>query len=428
MKSLLNCNDSSMLLILKFGGTSVANISRLRRAARRVRDALSRGAQVVAVISAMGRQTDTLLEMAHETSSSPPPRELDAIAATGEQVSSAMLATALCAMNIPARSLSGAQAGIQTDSTHGAARITEIDTTQLRNVLDSGIVPVVAGFQGVDKKGHITTFGRGGSDTTATALGVALQADECLIYTDVSGVYTADPRVCPKARKLDSLHYEEMLEMAALGAQVLHPRAVECAGRGRLALSVLSSFEDAGCGTKIRYSEEKNMEHAEITSVVYNSEEAKITLFGVPDQPGIAAKLFTAIAKLGVDVDMIVQNIGADEHTDMSFTIHRSQIGKTVPACKLLSKKLGARGVDLDEKIAKLSVVGTSLRGHAGVAAKMFSALAKGNINIQMISTSEIKLSVIIDESKVQKAVRLLHEVFGLDAVEDAQAVAAAVA
>ena len=372
--------------------------------------------KVVAVVSAMGKQTDRLLELAKRVSAAPPPREIDVIASTGELVSSALLAAALEARGIRAVSQSGGQAGISTDANHTAAAISAIDPAHLRKLLDAGITPVVAGYQGLSPDGDVATLGRGGSDTTAAALAAALQADECQIYTDVPGVFTTDPNACAQARMLEHIHFEEMLELASLGARILHPRSVYFAGKAKIVLRVLSSFAENPRGTRILYSMEPNMEKAPVTGIALNTEEAKITIRRLPDQPGVAAKLFGKIAEQGVNVDIIVQNIGDDKATDVSFTVNRNQTEKAAAAARSIAEQLGAGTVETDARVAKVSAVGVGMRASSGTAAKFFATLAQAGINVQMISTSEIRISVIIDENQANDAVSALHRAFGLDA------------
>lgn len=410
---------------MKYGGSSVATVDLLRQAAQQVASARAEHAQVVAVVSAMGDQTNQLYDLVYSASVRPARRELDVITSTGELVSSALLAILLNDLGTPARSLSGAQAGIRTNELHGNARIEDIDTSFLSEIIASGEVAVVAGFQGVNPAGEVTTLGRGGSDTTAAALAVALEASECRIYTDVPGVLTTDPRICPKARVIPSIHFEEMLELAALGARVLHPRAVEFAGRNRLKLRVLAAAAPGLGGTTITFDSEENMERPNVTGIAFNQEEAKITVRNVPDRPGVAARLFSQIAARHIDVDLIVQNIAANGHTDITFTVHRSQSDNAVAALTEIAAELGCEDVECALDVGKVSLVGIGMSGHAGIAAQMFEVLAEAKVNIQMISTSEIKTSVLIEEDKIELAVRKLHKHFGLDAVEEVGAVSA---
>ena len=401
------------LIVQKYGGTSVGSPDRIHAVAKKVAEFRSRGDDVVVVVSAMSGETNRLLDLAHSMDNDPNPRELDVLLATGEQTTIALLSMALNKIGCPARSYTGHQVHILTDNVHGKARILDIDGKRVRHDLEKGRVVVVAGFQGVDEEGNITTLGRGGSDTTAVALAAALKADECQIYTDVDGVYTTDPRIVPGARRLDRITVEEMLEMASLGAKVLQIRSVEFAGKYRVPLRVLSSFED-GPGTLITY-EEQDMEQALISGIAFNRDEAKVTMVGVPDQPGIAYRILGAIADANVNVDMIVQNVGADDTTDFTFTVHRADFKKALNVLEQKSRELGAREVTGDDHIVKISVVGVGMRSHAGIASTMFKALAEEGINIQMISTSEIKVSVVVDEKYLELGVRALHSAFGLE-------------
>lgn len=400
---------------MKFGGTSLADVQMVRKAAEIVLAAIKRKHRVAVVVSAMGDLTDSLFDLMHQASPRPAAREMDVVASTGELVSSALFAMVLADMGVRAVSLSAFQAGIRTSGPHGNARIEGIDTGRIERLLDDGVVPVVAGYQGHNDDGEVTTLGRGGSDTTAAALGVGLKAAECRIYTDVDGVYTADPRVCHKASIIASLHFEEILEMAALGASVLHPRAVEFAGRNRLNLRVLSTFDSERPGTRITFETEEDMERPSVTGIALNTEESKLTVRDLPDRPGIAATLFSRLAERDIDVDVIVQNIAANGHADISFTVHRSQSGKAHETTQEIASELGSGRVEDPTNVAKVSLVGVGMRGHAGIAAQMFTTLAKSKVNIQMISTSEIKISAIIDEDVAELAVRKLHRQFGLD-------------
>ncbi len=402
------------LIVQKYGGTSVADPKRIENVANKVIAMRDQGHQVVVVVSAMSGETNRLLALAKEMSARPNPRELDVVLSTGEQVTIGLLAIALEAKGCPAQSYTGAQVHILTDSAFNKARILEIDAERLRRDLADGRVIVVAGFQGVDEQGNITTLGRGGSDTTGVALAAALDADECQIYTDVDGVYTTDPRVVPQARRLDSITYEEMLEMASLGAKVLQIRSVEFASKYNVPLRVLSSFED-GPGTLIT-GEDENMEQALISGIAFNRDEAKLTVLGVPDQPGVASRILGPVADANIEVDMIVQNVAEDSTTDFTFTVHRNDYEKTLEILNGLAKGLGAREVLGDKKTVKVSLVGVGMRSHAGIASKMFRTLAAEGINIRMISTSEIKISVVIDEKYLELGVRALHSAFGLDA------------
>ncbi len=402
------------LIVQKYGGTSVGSVERIQSVAQRVKRWRDRGDQVVVVVSAMSGETDRLIGLAKAIQERPLPRELDVLLATGEQVTIALLAMALDQIGCPSRSYTGAQVQILTDSAHNKARIREIEGTNIRADLDAGSVVVVAGFQGVDEEGNITTLGRGGSDTSAVAVAAALHADECQIYTDVDGVYTTDPRVEPRARKLDRITFEEMLEMASLGSKVLQIRSVEFAGKYKVPLRVLSSFEE-GEGTLISL-EEDAVEQAVISGIAFARDEAKLTILGVPDQPGVAYKILGPIADANIEVDMIIQNIAADEvTTDFTFTVHRNEYQRALEILKGTAASLSARQVLGDDRIAKISIVGVGMRSHAGIASKMFAALAKEGINIRMISTSEIKISVVVDEKYLELGVRTLHSAFGLD-------------
>jgi aspartate kinase len=408
------------LIVQKYGGTSVGSIDRIRDVAKRVARFRREGHQLVVVVSAMAGETNRLLGLTKELSPNPDPREVDVVAATGEQVTIGLLAIALREMGVQARSYSGGQVRILTDSAHTKARILEIDEQRIRDDLAAGTVVVVAGFQGVDKDGNVTTLGRGGSDTSGVALAAALRADECQIYTDVDGVYTTDPRIVPEARRLDRITFEEMLELASQGSKVLQIRSVEFAGKYMVRLRVLSSFEDADAsatGTLITYEEDENMEQAIISGIAFNRDEAKISVMGVEDRPGIAYAILGPIAAANVDVDMIVQNIGASGHTDFSFTVNRNEYQKAMAVLNAEREKktFEAREVIGDNRIAKVSVVGIGMRSHVGLASKMFKALAGEGINIQMISTSEIKIAVVIDEKYLELAVRVLHKAFELE-------------
>lgn len=402
------------LIVQKYGGTSVGSIERIRNVAERVAKFKALGHQVVVVVSAMAGETNRLIELAKQIQKDPDPRELDVLLSTGEQVTIALLAMALKDLGLKARSYTGSQVRILTDSAHTKARILSIDEDNIRRDLASGHVVVVAGFQGVDAAGNITTLGRGGSDTTGVALAAALQADECQIYTDVDGVYTTDPRIVPEARRLKTITFEEMLEMASLGSKVLQIRSVEFAGKYKVRLRVLSSFEDEGEGTLITF-EEDTMERPLISGIAFNRDEAKLTVLGVPDRPGIAAHILGPIAEANIDVDMIVQNVGHDGTTDFSFTVHRNEFRKAMAVLEHIKDAIGARAITGDDKIAKVSLVGVGMRTHAGIASKMFKALADENINIQMISTSEIKISVVVEDKYLELAVRALHQAFELD-------------
>jgi aspartate kinase len=401
------------LIVQKFGGTSVGSVERIRNVAGRVKRHRDRGDDVVVVVSAMSGETNRLVALAEETAARPSPRELDVLLSTGEQVTIALLCMALQDMGCDARSYTGAQVHIRTDSAHSKARIMDIDHARVCADIEAGRVVVVAGFQGVDEAGNITTLGRGGSDTTAVAMAAALKADECQIFTDVDGVYTTDPRVEPKARKLERITFEEMLEMASLGSKVLQIRAVEFAGKYNVPLRVLSSFEEAGEGTLITL-EENGVEAAKIAGIAFNRDEAKLTVRGVPDQPGVAYKILGPIGDANIEVDMIVQNIAEDDTTDFTFTVNRTDHDKALGILQKTAAELGARRVVDDDRIVKISLVGVGMRSHAGIASKMFATLSKEGINIQMISTSEIKISVVVDEKYLELGVRALHEAFGL--------------
>ena len=403
------------LIVQKYGGTSVGNPERIKNVAKRVARFQAQGHQVVVVVSAMSGETNKLIALAKEVQANPDPRELDAIMSTGEQVTTGLLSMALMDIGCKAKSYTGGQVKVLTDSTHTKARILSIDEGNMRRDLDAGNVIVVAGFQGVDEHGNITTLGRGGSDTSGVALAAALKADECQIYTDVDGVYTTDPRVVPEAKKLDTITFEEMLEMASLGSKVLQIRSVEFAGKYKVKLRVLSSFQDEGEGTLITVEEDKNMEQPIISGIAFNRDEAKLTVLGVPDTPGIAYQILGAIADANIDVDMIIQNVGHDDTTDFSFTVNRGDFAKAQAILEGVKTKMGAREVTGDSKICKVSAVGVGMRSHPGVASKMFKALADEGINIKMISTSEIKISVVLDEKYLELAVRVLHRTFGLD-------------
>ncbi len=402
------------LIVQKYGGTSVGNPERIAAVADKVIDWRNRGNDIVVVVSAMSGETNRLLELAGSITDRPVPRELDVLLATGEQVTIALLSMALEKRGCPARSYTGTQVHIRTDSAFTKARITEIDDKRMRADLAAGRVVVVAGFQGVDDEGNITTLGRGGSDTTAVALAAALHADECQIYTDVDGVYTTDPRVVPEARRLDRITFEEMLEMASLGSKVLQIRSVSFAGRYNVPLRVLSSFEE-GEGTLITYEDEK-MEQALISGIAFSRDEAKLTILGVPDKPGVAHALLGPIADANIEIDMIVQNVAPDgATTDFTFTVHRNDYKRALEILQRIASGMGAREVSGDDRIVKVSLVGVGMRSHAGIASTMFAALAAEGVNIRMISTSEIKISVVVDEKYLELAVRALHAAFKLD-------------
>ncbi|HHJ15624.1 MAG TPA: aspartate kinase [Gammaproteobacteria bacterium] len=402
------------LIVQKYGGTSVGTPERIQAVAEKIMRYRDQGNRLVVVVSAMSGETDRLLGLAAAMSDRPAPRELDVLLATGEQTTIALLSMALETRGCTARSYTGAQVHILTDAAHNKARIREIDAKRVTKDLDDGHVVVVAGFQGVDDRGNITTLGRGGSDTTAVALAAALKADECQIFTDVDGVYTTDPRVEPDARRLERITFEEMLEMASLGSKVLQIRAVEFAGKYNVPLRVLSSFED-GEGTLITY-EDEGMEQALISGIAFNRDEAKLTALGVPDQPGIAHLILGPIANANIEVDMIIQNMAPDgKTTDFTFTVHRNDYRRALETLQKVAGDLGAKQVVGDDRIVKISLVGVGMRSHAGIASTMFETLAKEGINIRMISTSEIKVSVVVDEKYLELGVRALHEAFQLD-------------
>jgi len=405
------------LIVQKYGGTSVGSAERIKNVARRVAKFKAAGHQVVVVVSAMSGETNRLIALAKEIQAQPDPRELDVVISTGEQVTIGLVSMALMAEGMKAKSYTGAQVKVLTDSAFNKARIVSIDEQNIRVDLANGYVVVVAGFQGEDEEGNITTLGRGGSDTTGVAIAAALRADECQIYTDVDGVYTTDPRVVPEARRLKSITFEEMLELASLGSKVLQIRSVEFAGKYKVKLRVLSSFlDDPGEGTLITFEEDDKMEQAIISGIAFNRDEAKITVRGVPDKPGIAYQILGPVSEGNIDVDMIIQNVGVDGTTDFSFTVHRNEFAKAMDILKnQVQPHIGARDVVGDDKTAKVSVVGVGMRSHVGIASKMFRTLAEEGINIQMISTSEIKISVVIDEKYLELAVRVLHKAFNLE-------------
>lgn len=403
------------LIVQKFGGTSVGTIERIEGVADKVAKFHGEGHQVVVVVSAMSGETNRLIGLANEIQARPVPREMDVLVSTGEQVTTALLSMALTKRGVKAKSYTGGQVKILTDSAHTKARIQHIDDQNLRADLEAGYVTVVAGFQGVDEKGNITTLGRGGSDTTAVALAAALKADECQIYTDVDGVYTTDPRVVSSAQRLDRITFEEMLEMASMGSKVLQIRAVEFAGKYQVPLRVLHSFQE-GPGTLISIEELNDVETPTIAGIAFTRDEAKLTVSGVPDMPGIAYKILGPIGEANIEIDVIVQNVGHDNTTDFTFTVARGDLARAQEILQGVVAEIGAKSVESDSKIAKVSVVGVGMRSHAGVASQMFSALADVGINILMITTSEIKISVIIEEKYLELAVRSLHTAFGLDA------------
>ena len=404
------------IIVQKFGGTSVANPERIKSVANTIIKCRDKGNHVIVVVSAMSGETNKLIKLAEEMMRFPHARELDAIVSTGEQVTSGLMALGLINLGVKAKSYSGHQIKIKTDESHSKARILEIDDKKVKKDLKDGYVVVVAGFQGADKDGNITTLGRGGSDTTAVALAAALDAEECQIYTDVDGIYTTDPRMVPEARKLKSITFEEMLEMASLGSKVLQTRSVEFAGKYKVKLRVLSSFSANGNGTVITFEEKNHMEDPVITGIAFVKDEAELTVLGVPDMPGVAYQILGPIADAKIDVDMIIQNIGQDGLIDLTFTVHKTDMKKTLD---ILNKKVkahvNAREIIGNNEIAKLSIVGVGMRSNPGVASKMFRTLAEEGINISAISTSEIKISVILEEKSLDKAVKALHKAFELD-------------
>jgi aspartate kinase len=406
------------IIVQKFGGTSVANPERIKAAANIAIKTYNQGHQVVLVVSAMSGETNKLITLCEEMMTSPELREYDSIVSTGEQVTSGLMALSLINLGFKAKSYSGHQVKIETNGAHSKARILNIEDTNLKKDLKNGFIAVVAGFQGVDKKGNITTLGRGGSDTTAVALAAALKADECQIYTDVDGIYTTDPRVVPEAKKLKSINFEEMLEMASLGSKVLQTRSVEFAGKYKVKLRVLSSFSPNNEGTEINFEEKKNMEDPIISGIAFNRDEAEVNILGVPDMPGIAYQILGPIAEANIDVDVIIQNLGQDGLTDFTFTVQKNDLTRTL---KILNEKvkdhIKAREVKGDDKIAKLSIIGLGMRSHVGVASKMFRTLAEEGLNISTISTSEIKISVILEEKSLDRAVKALHKAFDLDKI-----------
>ena len=402
----------SNLVIQKFGGTSLANIERIQAVANLIEQSVKDGKEVVAVVSAMAGETQRLIDLAKEVQSEPDPREYDALISSGEQVSVALLAMALKEKNFLSKSYTAFQLGLKTDQIHGKARISSIDTSVLHEDLKKGIVPVITGFQGINESGDITTLGRGGSDTSAVALAVALEADECQIFTDVDGVYTTDPRVYDKAKKIDKLSFEEMLELSSLGAKVLQIRSVEFASKFNMPIRVLSSF-NKGDGTLID-KEDENLEDALISGVTYTKNDSKLIIRQVPDVPGIAAKILSPVSNEGIEVDVIVQNVAEDKTTDFTFTVKDEDADKAAKILNDLSDELGGGSVELAKEISKVSVVGVGMKSHAGVATKMFSALADKNINIDMISTSEIKISVVVSRESAEDAVKALHDAFEL--------------
>ncbi|ELA08190.1 aspartate kinase [Moraxella macacae 0408225] len=414
------------LIVQKYGGTSMGTTDRIKNVARRVKHWHENGHKIVVVVSAMSGETNRLIALAHEISASPDLREYDQMVSTGEQVSIALLAMALKEIGVDAKSMTGGQVAIRTDDSHTKARIQHIDDSQLRQALDAGVVVIVAGFQGVDDNGDINTLGRGGSDTTGVALAAALNADECQIYTDVDGVYTTDPRVTPKAKKLDRITFEEMLEMASLGSKVLQIRSVEFAGKYQVPLRVLSSFDEnvdgkfddnfkQNVGTLITTDNGDSMEQPIISSIAFTRDEAKITIRDVPDRPGIASAILTPISDANIEVDMIIQNLSTEGLTDFTFTVNRGDYQKALDILNEHVNEIGGSKVIGQDKVVKVSLVGVGMRSHAGVASKMFQVLAENHINIEMVSTSEIKVSVIVQEQYLEKAVKALHTAFGLD-------------
>ncbi len=403
------------LIVHKYGGTSVGSIERIHRVADRVEQAYKDGHQVVVVLSAMSGETDRLLKLAHEVTTAPDERELDMLLSTGERVTIALLAMDLRGRGINARSFTGRQVGIHTDSAHTKARISRVTAERIREAIVDRVVPVVAGFQGINARSDVTTLGRGGSDLTAVALAAALKADRCIIYTDVDGVYTADPNIVPAARRIDKISYEEMLEMASLGAKVLQSRSVEFAAKYAVPVEVNSSFKE-GKGTLVT-REDADMEGVLVSGVTGDRHQAKVTIVGVPDRPGIAAKIFGAIAEANIVVDMIIQNVSQAAMTDISFTVPKPDLRKAVDLIQRLAKEVDARSVAVTESIAKVSLIGVGMRSHSGVAAKMFEVLSREGVNIMMISTSEIKISCVIEEKYLELAMRALHTAFGLDRV-----------
>ena len=403
------------LIVQKYGGTSVGSPERIKNVAKRVAKARAEGHDIVVVVSAMSGETNRLVALAQEMQEQPDPRELDVVLATGEQVTIGLLAMALKKIGVEAKSYTGWQVAVKTDAAHTKARIEEIDGDKMRADLAQGKVVIVAGFQGINRAGDISTLGRGGSDTSAVALAAALKADECQIYTDVDGVYTTDPRVVPEARRMDTITFEEMLELASLGSKVLQIRSVEFAGKYQVRLRVLSSLTEGGNGTLITFEEDENMERAVVSGIAFDKNQARINVRGVPDKPGIAYQILGAVADANVDVDMIIQNVGTEGTTDFSFTVPRGDYKPTLDLLGSLKDSIGMAEVSGDDAVCKVSIVGLGMRSHVGVAARMFHALASENINIQMISTSEVKVSVLIDEKYMELATRVLHKEFDLD-------------
>ena len=403
------------LIVQKYGGTSVGSAERIKNVAKRVAQTRAEGHDVVIVVSAMSGETNRLVALAHEMQELPDPREMDVVLATGEQVTIGLLAMALKDIGVDAKSYTGWQVAVQTDNAHTKARIDHIDGDKIHADLKAGKVVIVAGFQGITAEGDISTLGRGGSDTSAVALAAALKADECQIYTDVDGVYTTDPRVVPEARRMSTISFEEMLELASLGSKVLQIRSVEFAGKYQVRLRVLSSLQEGGEGTLITFEEDENMEKAVVKGIAFDKNQARINVRGVSDKPGIAYQILGAIADANIEVDMIIQNVGAEGTTDFSFTVPRGDYRQTLDLMNGLKESLGAAEVNGDDTVCKVSIVGVGMRSHSGVAATMFRSLAEEGINIQMISTSEIKVSVLIDEKYMELATRVLHKAFGLE-------------
>ncbi|WP_107971274.1 aspartate kinase [Neisseria elongata] len=403
------------LIVQKYGGTSVGSAERIKNVAKRVAQTRAEGHDVVVVVSAMSGETNRLVALAHEMQEFPDPREMDVVLATGEQVTIGLLAMALKNIGVDAKSYTGWQVAVQTDNAHTKARIDHIDGDKIHADLKAGKVVIVAGFQGITADGDISTLGRGGSDTSAVALAAALKADECQIYTDVDGVYTTDPRVVPEARRMSTISFEEMLELASLGSKVLQIRSVEFAGKYQVRLRVLSSLQEGGEGTLITFEEDENMEKAVVKGIAFDKNQARINVRGVSDKPGIAYQILGAIADANIEVDMIIQNVGAEGTTDFSFTVPRGDYRQTLDLMNGLKESLGAAEVNGDDTVCKVSIVGVGMRSHSGVAATMFRSLAEEGINIQMISTSEIKVSVLIDEKYMELATRVLHKAFGLE-------------
>ena len=403
------------LIVQKYGGTSVGSAERIKNVAKRVAQTRTEGHDVVVVVSAMSGETNRLVALAHEMQELPDPREMDVVLATGEQVTIGLLAMALKDIGVDAKSYTGWQVAVQTDNAHTKARIDHIDGDKIHADLKAGKIVIVAGFQGITAEGDISTLGRGGSDTSAVALAAALKADECQIYTDVDGVYTTDPRVVPEARRMSTISFEEMLELASLGSKVLQIRSVEFAGKYQVRLRVLSSLQEGGEGTLITFEEDENMEKAVVKGIAFDKNQARINVRGVSDKPGIAYQILGAIADANIEVDMIIQNVGAEGTTDFSFTVPRGDYRQTLDLMNGLKESLGAAEVNGDDTVCKVSIVGVGMRSHSGVAATMFRSLAEEGINIQMISTSEIKVSVLIDEKYMELATRVLHKAFGLE-------------